>query len=174
MKTKIWIGLVIALFIATPSFARKKVDPQLSGWLEDMLAKVVVLAEQHINKSKSDKDTPVAVAGLRGSERKGEKMEPYWKGELSLRSPDVQLYQKMERLMQDGKYAKALGLSDQFKNKFSKSKLLPEVYFTRGLAYAGLGRSKKAVQAFNVLIKSFPQHELVDASKSGIARLKKA
>lgn len=161
----------IAVLMIAGSAGAKESPLDLTSWLDAMLHRVAVATEQHLQK---EGDVPVAVAGLRGSEQKAGQLEPFWKGDMTVRSLDYQAYREIERRMQEGKYADALRLSDEFKKRYAKSRLLPEVQFTTGLAYAGMGNHKQAVASFEELIKLYPQHELVDASKEGIARLKKA
>ncbi len=60
--------------------------------------------------------------------------------------------------MQEGAYQEALAGINQFKGQFIKSRLMPQVQFTLGLALAGLGKNKEAVTAFQDVIKQYPEH----------------
>jgi TolA-binding protein len=165
--------LSLFLFLPTRSFGKKAPSADLSSWLQAMMEKVVEVTEQKLSND-SQKESNVAVAGLRGNEDEVAKLEPYWKGEITRRSSDYKDYQEIETVMQKGNYQKALELMSVFRKKYHESKLLPQIYFNQGLAYAGVGNNKAAVKAFRLLIDYFPQHELVEPSKSGIERLSKA
>jgi len=169
------IKVLVFLFVFSLSVPLQSAEnTSLSSWLDSMMAKVVEFAEQQVSQGEGDGDVPVAVAGLRGKKKKADKMEPYWKGELTRRSTDYLVYRDIEKKMQEGNYRQALQLIEDFKKTYKQSKLLPEVYFTHALAFAGIGKHEKAVTTFQELIKRYPQHDLVQPSKEGISRLKKA
>lgn len=162
-------GILAVLFMSQVAMANP--EPIQKDWLSSMLSKVVSFAQSQVKK---EDDVPVAVAGLRGSQKKEADIEPYWKGEITVRSQDFKVWKEIEKKMQEGAYQEALTRINQFKGQFNKSRLMPQVQFTMGLALAGLGKNKEAVSAFQDVIKQYPDHELVGACKEGITRLNKA
>ena len=162
-------AIVAMLFISQIAWANP--EPVQKAWLSGMLSKVVSFAQSQVKK---DDEVPVAVAGLRGSQKKEVELEPYWKGEVTVRPQDFKAWKEIEKKMQEGAYQEALAGINQFKGQFIKSRLMPQVQFTLGLALAGLGKNKEAVTAFQDVIKQYPEHELVGACKEGITRLNKA
>lgn len=162
-------GILGALLISQVAFANP--EPAQKDWLSMMLSKAVAIAQSQLKK---EDEVPVAVAGLRGAQKKETEIEPYWKGEVTVRSQDFKTWKEIEKKMQEGAYQEALSRIQDFKGKFSKSRLMPQVQFTMGLALAGLGKNKDAVLAFQDVIKQYPEHELVGACKEGISRLNKA
>ena len=165
------LALTFVLTLGFSQMLRAAPESDLTSWLTSMVSRVAAVAEEKL--AQRDSQVPVAAAGLRGSEQSKQSMEPYWKGELTTRSPDYQAYHQIELKMQEGRYTDSLNLIQAFQQKFPKSRLIPEVRFTAGLAYAGLGQSKPALAAFEDVVKQYPNHELAEPSRQGIARLKK-
>jgi len=162
-------GILGVLLVSQIAFANP--EPVQKDWLSTMLAKAVAIAQSQLKK---DDEVPVAVAGLRGTQKKETEIEPYWKGDVTVRSQDFKVWKDIEKKMQEGAYQEALTRIQDFKSHYNKSRLMPQVQFTMGLALAGMGKNKDAVSAFQDVIKQYPEHELVGACKEGITRLNKA
>ena len=170
-KLHLLVGLIIAVFIIALSQVGETQDKErrdTNTWVESMVKTVVQITEKQVDQNE---EVPVAVAGLRGNQKKSSSMKPYWKGDLSRRAPDYKDYNIIQVQMQKQDYRKAIQLVNRFKKEHPNSKLLPEVQFTLGLAHAAIGNQKKATLAFEEFIHQFPDHDLADSSREGIERL---
>jgi TolA-binding protein len=67
--------------------------------------------------------------------------------------------------LQDGKYEKAIEAYDVAIRTYANGNAIPEAYYKKGLAHRGLRQLDQARQAFESVIRTYPQ-----SAEAGLAR----
>ena len=69
-------------------------------------------------------------------------------------------------------YALALSDSILFENRFVDSSKYPDVLFQRALSFLSLGRKKEAKNTLEILVKLFPEKEIIGEAQGKLLSLK--
>jgi len=111
-----------------------------------------------------------AVAGVRGA-REDKTLQPYWKGEKTKLTPEMEEFSKAAVLLNRAKYEEATAAFNAWLTGYPKSDLAPRVKLSLALSYAYLDKKADAANVLNQFLKDYPGNELEPMAKQLLADL---
>lgn len=113
-------------------------------------------------------------AGIRGAEATDSLLQPYWKGDLSRDQQfqaELQDFNLAQTKLDQGNLDAAVGLFDDFLQKFGQSALRPNALFGKSISLAGIGKTEQSLTTIRQFIEENPRHPLVKDAKLVIDEL---
>jgi hypothetical protein len=143
----------------------QKVEPDsaLKKLFDEAWAKLRTLGPRLVTGSAGDAGGN-QVAGVRGAESTGTRLEPYWKGDRSADpayAQEVSAFNQAQAAAESGDAAGAVKGFEEFVVAYPKSALKPNARFALGVAYAVAGQKEKSQATLDAFMHDYPAHPLV-------------